>query len=355
VTSSLVLRVLLRLLLVILLLVAGTLPGDLQVSDDSPDRFVDRTTRKWCLEHGKHDDLQAVVIDVHFQPEPPLFAKGEGVVVAPLALELPAAQQVLEIATWPAHLRRLEVQGITAAAWEYAGRVHREMRFVGVALVRRPALARISPPASPTFDALPAEQRPEALARAAELEEHGLDKCAAFPEWVKTTAGQGPYTEQVLRLAKAVAKPFAEGNREPDDVCAAIRERRLSPHRGQVAVVMGARELGIPAFAFTPAAPRQIYLVGVYTDQAGWLLLDVEKPEDGWFTGGPPLLTRAPVLGGFGAASHDFWSAEGAAYHKADFGGLQPLSRTEWRGLVKGSQPTDTTEARVIRLAETCP
>jgi hypothetical protein len=353
-TSSLALRVFMRGVVVLFLLVAGTVPGDRQVGDESLESFVDRKTREWCAEHGKRDDLQAVVVDVRFRPEPPLFAEGEGVVVVPLALELPGAQRILDVATRPAHLRRLEVQGITAVAWEYGGRVHREMHFAGVALVERPALARVTAPAKPTFNSFPAEQMPEALARAADLEEHGLHKCAAFAEWARTTAGPGPYTDQMVRLVKAVAKPHVEGQREPDDVCAALREGRFSPHRRQVAIVMAARELGIPAYGFASASAKQIHLVGTYTDQAGWILLDVEKPEDGWFTGGPPLLTRAPLLGGFAAAPHDFWTAQGAAYHKTDWGGVQALSGTEWRGRAKGDQPTDTTEARAVSLAQAC-
>jgi hypothetical protein len=339
---------------ILFLLVAGTLPGRRQVADDTLEAFVDRTTRRWCAEHENWDDLQAVVVDVRFRAEPPLFAEGEGVVVAPLALELPGGQRILDVATQPAHLRKLEVQGITAVAWEYGGRVHREMRFAGLALVERPALARLTAPEKPSFGGFPAEHLPDALARAVDLEEHGLHKCVALAEWARKTAGPGPYTEQVMRLITAVAKPHAEGQREPDDVCAALREGRFTPHRRQVAVVMAARELGIPTYGFTSASPMEIHLVGTYTDQAGWLLIDVEKPEDGWFTGGPPLLTRAPLLGGFGAAPHDFWTAEGAAYHKVDWGGVQPLSRTEWRGRAKGDQPTDTTEARAIRLAEAC-
>jgi hypothetical protein len=211
-------------------------------------------------------------------------------------------------------------------------------------------------PEKPSFAGLAADERPEALARAADLEEHGLHRCVAFAEWAKTTAGPGPHTEQVLRLARAVAKPYAERKREPDDVCAAIRESRLSPHRGQVAVVMAARELGIPAYGFASASEREIHLVGTYTDETGWLLLDVENPDAGWFTGGPALLTRAPLLGGFGASPHDLWTPQAAAFRKSEWsGGVEPFSRTEWQGrLEKGHAPTDTTHARAFRLAEAC-
>jgi hypothetical protein len=354
-TSSLLLRLLQRGLVVLFLLAAGTVPADHQLADDALEAFIHRTAAQWCAEHGKREDVQAVVVDVRFRPEPPLFSEGEGVVVAPLAVELPRGQRVVDVATQPAHLRKLEVQGVTAVAWEYGGRVHREMRFAGMALVERPGLVRVTPPEKPTFDGLAADQRPEALARAADLEEHGLHKCAAFPEWARSTAGPGPYTEQVLRLVRAVAKPYKEGKREPDDVCAAIREGRLTPHRGQVAVVMAARELGIPAYGFSSATPRGNHLVGTYTDQAGWMLLDVENPDGGWFTGGPPLLTRAPLLGGFGAGQHDFWTPAGAAYQKMEWVGVSAVSRTAWRGrLTMGGGPANTTEARVVRLSEVC-
>ena len=267
-TSTLALRLLMRGVVIVFLLLGWTVPGHRQVADDTLEAFVDRTTRRWCAEHGKRADLQAVVVDVRFRAEPPLFAEGEGVVVAPLALELPGGQRILDVATQPAHLRKLEVQGITAVAWEYGGRVHREMRFAGLALVERPAQARVTAPEKPSFASFPAEHLPEALARALDLEEHGLHKCAAFAEWVRKTAGPGPYTDQVLRLAKAVAKPYAEGQREPDDVCAALREGRFSAHRRQVAVVMAARELGIPTYGFASASPKEIHLVGTYTDQA---------------------------------------------------------------------------------------
>src|SRR5262249_36514984 len=163
--------------------------------------------------------------------------------------------------------------GITALAWEYAGRVHREMRFLGVALVERrplPVPARLD---NPTFQTLTVELRPDALAKAAALEEHDLHKCAQFADWVHKSAGSPPYTDQVLRLARAASARVGEREKEPEDVCAALREGRFKPHWAQVAVVMGARELGIPAFGFADASGRP-YLVGVFTDQAAWILAD---------------------------------------------------------------------------------
>ncbi len=316
--------------------------------------FERETVQRWCETHGKRDNLQAAVMDVRFRAEPPLFAQGEGVVVAPIALELVGAQRVLDIASLPISVRRLSAGGVTALAWEYAGRVHRDMRFVGIALVERrpdPSPARLE---SATFDTLPAELRPEALARVAGLEEHGLHKCAQFPEWVRSTAGGPPYPEQVLRFVRAVSARPQGTLKEAEDVCAALREGRFTPHWAQVAVVMAARELGVPTFGFSEASGRR-YLVGIYTDQAGWIVADVERPNEGWTSGGPPLVTMAPLLGAFSASQHGFWYPQGASYADHGWGGVSQLSTTEWRAAAAPArEPTDTTEARTLRLSEFC-
>jgi hypothetical protein len=338
----------------LLLVLAGAIPSSRETLNGDAETFVNETVQKWCRSHEKRDDLQVAVIDVHFRAEPPLFAQGEAVVVAPVALELAGAQRVLEVASQPTSVRRLSAGGITALAWEYAGRVHRDMRFVGVALVERRPYVMPAGPESPSFDRLPADIRPEALARVADIEEHGLEKCAQFPEWARSHAGDPPYPEQVLRLVRAVAGRVGDREQEPDDVCAALREGRFRPHWAQVAVVMAARELGIPAFGFSDASGRS-NLVGTYTDQAGWILADVERPNEGWTSGGPPLVTMAPLLGVFSASQHGFWYPQGAAYADQEWGGISALSSTEWRGAATPSkEPTDTTEARTLRLSEVC-
>jgi hypothetical protein len=117
---------------------------------------------------------------------------------------------------------------------------------------------------------------------------------------------------------------------------------------------MAARELGIPAFGFSEASGRR-YLVGTYTDQAGWILADVERPNEGWTSGGPPLVTMAPLLGAFSASQHGFWYPQGAAYADQGWSGVSSLSTTEWRDAATlGKEPTDTTEARTLRLSEVC-
>jgi hypothetical protein len=352
-TSALVLRLAVRAVLVLLLFVVGTVPADKGIADASLEDFLGQTTRGWCESHGKRDDLQAVLVDVRFRAEPPLFTEGEGVVVAPVAVELPGAQHVLEVESRPAALRKLTAQGITALAWEYGGRMHRDMRFAAVALVERQPLKRVPSPETPTFDRLPADLRPDALARAADLEEHDLQKCAAFADWARRTAGAPPYTDQIVRLVRGVRKRVEEKGRA-EDVCAALRQGRFTAHWAQVAAVMGARELGAPAFGFASASERGVYLIGTYTDREGWILLDIDHLEEGWFTGGAPLLTMAPQLGGFEAAQHDFWYPQGAAYNKSQWG-VSTVSGTRWRGLVENNAgPTDTTEARALRLSEAC-
>ena len=351
--SWLGLRLLQGAVLVLFLLLAGTVPSSTDTSDTHLDAFLRQTTDGWCAAHGKRDDLQAVVVDVAFHAEPPHFAKGEGTVVAPLAIDLPGAQRVLDVAGRPAPLRRLRAGGITALAWEYGGRLHRRMRFRGVALVERSPLQPVTVPAAPTFADLPADLRPEFLARVADLEEHQLQSCAGFPGWAARIAEAPPHTAQIERLVQAVSAR-AEETRQGEDLCADIRARRFTPHRAQVMAVMAAREVGIPAAGFASASGDKIYLVGTYLDGAGWIFMDVERPTEGWFTGGSALLTMAPVLGGFSASQHDFWSPAGAAYTKESWG-FTTLSSTEWRATLRDQGTrTDTTEARSMRLSEAC-
>jgi hypothetical protein len=352
--SWMALRFVQRSTVLLLLVLAGAVPSRRESRGADADAFVNETVQGWCRSHEKRDELQVTVIDVRFRAEPPLFAQGEGVVVAPVALELAGVQRVLEVASRPTSVRRLSAGGITALAWEYAGRVHRDMRFVGVALVERRPYVVPAQLEHPTFDTLPAEIRPEALARVVDIEEHGLEKCAQFTEWARSHAGDPPYPEQVLRLVRAAAGRVGEREKEPEDVCAALREGRFRAHWAQVAVVMAARELGIPAFGFSDASGRST-LVGTYTDQAGWILADVERPNEGWTSGGPPLVTMAPLLGAFSASQHGFWYPQGAAYANQGWSGVSTLSSTQWRDAsAPGKDPTDTTEARTLRLSEVC-
>jgi hypothetical protein len=350
--SSTALRLLQGTAVVGLLLLAGTAPLGSRTSDLDRDTFLRETMQRWCASNGASDDLQAAIIDVRFHAEPPAFKPEEGAVVAPIAVDLPGAQRVLNVASQPAHLRKVITEGITTLAWEYGGRAHRDMRFTGIALVQRPPLVRVTLPERPTFDSLPPDLRPEAMSRARDTEEHDLNKCAAFAAWTAQSGGAPPHTSQIVRLVHAVAKR-AEEKKGGEDLCADIREGRFTPHRAQVAVVMAARELGIPAFGFAAASDRDIYLVGTYTDQAGWILMNVERPEEGWFTGGPVLVSMAPLLGGSSASQHGFWYPVGAAYSNGQWG-VDGFSTTEWRGRSTSKTVTNTTEARTIHLAEMC-
>jgi hypothetical protein len=116
---------------------------------------------------------------------------------------------------------------------------------------------------------------------------------------------------------------------------------------------MAARQLKIPAFGFASASPQQVHLVGIYTDQAGWLLVDLENYEEGYFTGGPVLLTKVPLISKFEASRHEFWYPEAAAYAESPWGGVHALSRTEWLGAPSAPKKImNTTEARSVPLSE---
>jgi hypothetical protein len=317
------------------------------------ETFEAETVDGWCRAHGKRPDLHAVRIDVRFHAEPPLFEPSEGIVVAPVAVDLPGAQRIHGVATRPQSLRTLTTPRVTAVAWEYAGRVHRELAFRAMALVERAPRAAVALPAAPTFAELPADLRGEATARAADTEEHALAKCAAFPAWVASAAGPPrSHTEVIRRLVEAAARRVPEG-KQAEDLCADIRGGRFTPHRAQVAAVMGARELGIPCYGFIGAGGGGMHLVGTYLDGKGWIFLDVERPAEGWFTGGAVLVTMAPVLGGFSASAHDFWSPAAGAYAESEWG-FAAVSTTRLASSVPAGERTDTTEASVRALTEAC-
>lgn len=276
-------------------------------------------------------------------------------VIAPVAIDLYEAQRILEVESYPPFLRKLTVEGITNLSWEYAGKVNRDLRYVALALVRRDIEKRPETPAYPTYDSLPADLREEALATADDLEEHSLHECAEFAAWVEKVAGEPPYTEQFLRIIRTISANIVQedSDKEPKDICAAMRQNKFTVHRAHVLAVMAARQLKIPAFGFASASPKRIYHVGIYTDQAGWLQIDLEHYEQGFFTGGPVLLTKTPIISPFQGSRHGFWYPEAAAYSKAPWGGINDFSRTLWLGRQPQSElPNDTTEAKSFRLSE---
>jgi hypothetical protein len=352
--SSLSVRVAGRCAVFALLLGAGAW-GDHRAREATGTRFVDETIRGWCGSRPDHTNLQAVVVEVHFLAEPPVFAAGDGVVVAPVGLELPSSQRLLEVASDPPSLRTVHVDGVTALTWPYAGRMHRDMRFVGVALFERPPRTKPTLPGSPSFSTLAPDLKPETLARASEILEHRLQSCAGFHEWALKTAGEGPYTERLERIVRGLSGRRLARSDETEDVCAAIREGSLPGHWAQVAAVLGAREAGIPAFGFLPASSERHFLVGTYVDGAGWVLLDIDRPDDGFFTGGPPLITMAPLLGGFDLSRHDLWMPEAAAYAQSPRSRATPIALTAWPGDPRPEGgPSNTTEVHTVRLSEAC-
>lgn len=320
------------------------------------DAFVCQAAREWRAKYGTAPDLQLVVSDIRFHGRPGDFAPGEGAVVAPLALALPGAQEVLEVRASPAPARVLHVEGMTAVSWPYAGTLHRDMRFVGVSLVRRAPARDITLPPSPTFRTLAEPWAIDARTVAADLDDepHALRSCAAFAPWVKEKAGPPPYTEQIMRVVRAVSAAYRE--RKPDDrnedLCASLRANALTPHLGQVVAVMAARQLGAPAFGFTGADAKHTYFVATYVDDQGWISLDLAEADHGYRIGGPPILTLAPLAAPFEASQHAFWYAGATAFAPGNFG-VQPVSHTRW--VTSPYDAEDSTLTTSVELAEACP
>jgi hypothetical protein len=315
--------------------------------------LVGRAAAGWCDQYGSRGDLRVGVLDVRFHRDPKLFQEQEGIVVAPVGVQLVGAQKLLDVASHPPMLRRLEAEGTAIVAWEYAGAVNRDLRFVALSLVE-PAPRETPRAGAPVrFDTLPLDVREEALATAADLEEHQLHTCKDFRSWALATAGPPPHTDQLLRLARWLGARIRPDRSRSDDLCAAIREERLTTHRAHVVAVMAAREAGVPAFAFATASPRARFLVGTYTDANGWALIDLERAADGFVEIADVLLTKLPLIGGFKASRHELWRPEAAAYTGTSWG-VSAFSGTEWGRGGAGGQTTDTTEARTLTLSEVC-
>jgi hypothetical protein len=325
------------------------------VHDAARDGFVCDAARAWRAKYTG-DDLLVLVTDVSFRSTPGQFAVGEGVVVAPIAADLPGVQELLDVRGYPAPARVLKVGGVTALGWEYAGTLHRDIRYVGLALVRRKPGQRISPPDSPSFATLPDPWRIDAVLTASELEDeqHNLDECKAFGPWVKATAGAPPYTDQIVRFARRAREGFrVRAKNDREDVCAAIRANQFTAHEAQVVTVMAAREVGAPAVGLTSTEPNRLYQVATYADGPGWISLDVSHVDDGFKIGAPPLLTIAPLAAPFRASEHGFWYASGTAFSMEGFGRYMPLSQTRW--VTEPSDSEDVTFPSALPLAELCP
>lgn len=295
------------------------------------DSFAEQTFRHWCSTHRERANLQVVDLNVHFPATPENATRVDGALITPIAIDLDGAQRVVEVASQPTALRTLSVQGITSLAWEYPGRINRERTFRALALVERPPATVVTPPATPSFAKLPDALKQAALGRAKDLGEHGLDECVDFAGWAQRSAGSGSYPTRIRNLIATVSER-TEKEEGSDDLCTTIREGKFTAHQAQVAVVMAARELEIPAFGLTTATVRKAHLVGTYVDDVGWITIDVDdSPSDGWSSGGPPLLTLAPIVGRFAASSHNFWTPLAQVYVDIQNGEAYPVSSTKWR------------------------
>lgn len=311
---------------------------------------LDATLRRWCSKYPQRDQLQVLTVDLHFPPDVDRFAYGDGVAITPVAIALPTAQLLRELDSDPAPLRTLANEGITSLAWEYPGRVRRDLSYRAMALLERspPQPARL--PANPTFQQLPEDQRLAARATAKDLEDN-LKECADFAAWAQRSAGEGSHTARIVNLVRAVGERPEKPGRT--SVCAALRSGRFSAIDAHYAVVMAARELGIPAYALLSAAEEHNRLVATYVDDVGWVELNIDAPDDGWVRGGVPLLTMAPVIDAINEGT--WWSAAGAAYRKSELGGLQPFARSRWSGdRTSEEKIPNTTTAQARSLAEAC-
>jgi hypothetical protein len=316
------------------------------------DSAMCEIARPWRAKHGGGADLQVVVSDIVFRNTPGDYVVGEGVVVAPVAVDVPSAQAVVDIQTIPPASRMYDVDGVRVVAWPYPGLVHKEMRFTAVSLVRRAPARPAGDLGKPTFEQLGERARIDARFTAAEIEErHQLAACKAFPAWVKETAGEPPYTEQLLRISKRLEKGLARGapsKRRTEDVCAALRDDAFSSHQAHVLAVMAMRELGAPAYGFVAADLH--YLVGVWVDGPGWVTLDLAKPGEGYQIGGRALVTKGPLVGEFEASTDGFWMPAAADFEKVGTN-IGPRSWTRWSA---SESTNDTTVTYAVAFDEVC-
>lgn len=322
------------------------------------EAFVCDTVTAWRSEFGDSADLQVIRQDVSFNGGSRQFATGEGVVALPIGLNLDGAQEVLASASLPPALKSIDFEGIVNQFWEYPAAVHKDLDYISLTLVRRSTRHRVALPETSNHRRLPDVSRVDATLDASELEEHDLHQCKEFDGWPERATSPGGPLQRLLELANEVGFGLVEpGQRWPEDVCAAIRQNLYSPHQAQVALVMAARAMGLPAYGVTAADPESSYLVAVWEDSLGWISLDVKRPEQGWFSGGPGLLTKAPLIVEFDTSNHGFWYA-GAQAHSPDssyFSSYLAIAHTDWqqyRGDTE--QRAGLTRARSFPLSEMC-
>lgn len=310
---------------------------------------------EWRAAHRDAPDLHVLSTEVTFHGSPGDFAIGEGIVAVPLAAAYAGVQDVVDIRATPPPSRIMRVDGNVVVAWEYAGKIHRDVRYSAHALVRRPSDAKVTIPEAPAFASLEREALLDATATAREGGGHGLDRCKELERWANETAGAPPHTEQLQRIVRRVAsgvRQSEEKRTRTEDACASIRDGVYSPHRAFVVAVMAARQIGIPVHGFISASGH--YYVATFIDAVGWAMLDLAASDQGFVRAPPGLLTRTPVPAEFDAVYDDFWAPHAGAYREG-MGSLQPFSWTEWRlSTTKAERDTDTTTTSSIPLAEAC-
>ena len=305
------------------------------------ESFVSNKILEWQTKYKDEKGLKVARIDIHFRPGSKKFSKGEGAVISPVGINLPGFQKIIDMASYPPAIRELPVDRITALAWPYTGKCRGHYHYVALCLVRQNPGQPINFNETPSFYNLPKAFSADALAAVKDLGEHNLHVCSIFPEWTVKTAGSGTYLEQFKRIVESVSRNIiiSENRIGYDDVCASIRHSQFSPHLAHVATVMACRELQIPCYAFTAATDQSNHIVGTFSDHSGWIFFDMDKPEKGFFTDPPVLLTMAPLISPFQGSQHNYWYPEAAAYGGSSRSAYS-LSSTKWGTENKDSNVT---------------
>ena len=348
--------ILLVLVSTVALLFITAFPRPQPMDRQTIEGFVDQTLLQWKETYGSQEGLKVARIDVLFRATPENFAKSEGAVITPVGIDLPKGQKILATAAYPKPVRQLSVDGVKAVAWTYPGKCRSNFRYVALTLVKQPPHPSHADPVKPTFSALPESFRADALAKAAELKEHDLEECAAFGQWPRTIAGGGTYLRQFKTIVTTIASGIydadkGKASRSTDDICSAMRKLRFSHHIAHVLGVMACRQLDIPCYGFISATGKKNFIVGTYSDQTGWIYYDFARPEKGFFTDPPVLLTLAPLISDFEGCGHGYWRATASAYETSTYG-IMGFSGTGWG---TGNADSDYTIARSFHLNEWAP
>lgn len=304
--------------------------------------FVCATAKAWRAAHpGEIDALSVIVSDTQFHGNPGDFQPVQGLVTAPVAFAFEGFQEIVDVATSPPAAKVLRVEGHAVASWAHAASLHRELRYVAVALVRRKG----------DGVALSRDARLDATAKAGDLEEHALQRCRAWTEWVAKVATGPRAGDQVDAVLKAVmpAAAKAPADEKGHDVCAALRASTFTEHQAHVLSVMAMREMGIPAYGLVSGG-GELLVAAFVDDRWTWRSLATGKERDL-----PPIVARAPIASHFDAVADGFWLAQAGAFED-DRG--RPWPRA-WTVLDRPGAPAergkDTTSLRSLPLREVCP